>query len=141
MQFEVGQKVELNDLGKRRVEGNHTRRPRLHGEIIGISKAYVGSVRIKWQSRKSEDHLHGDFLKTVSEFIDPVAGPWQPIETAPTDGSRILAGSKPDQWVCCAYYETDKGHEGWREDGTHWTDATDGSVNPTHWQPMPEPPQ
>lgn len=63
MTFEVGQKVELNPLGRKRIEGNR-RHPknRRHGEIVGVSKAYVGSYRIKWKTRKSIDQLHGDFI-------------------------------------------------------------------------------
>lgn len=65
---------------------------------------------------------------------------WQPIDAAERDGTHYLLGSEPDQWVCEGYYEAD-GDRGWFEAGAHWTDATDGSVNPTHFQPMPEPPK
>lgn len=65
---------------------------------------------------------------------------WREIETAPKDGTHLLLGSEPDQWVGEGYYEAD-GDRGWYQAGSHWTDPHDGSMNPTHWQPMPGPPQ
>lgn len=73
---------------------------------------------------------------------------WQPIETAPRDGTPILAwaymhddggplyadrrsfmGEMPDY---CVLF--------WR-DGIGWVDWVSGSMDgPTHWQPLPEPP-
>lgn len=58
---------------------------------------------------------------------------WQPIETAPKDGSRILA------------YEPSadsKIHEIWWEDDCGgpfqgWTDDWDTEPEPTHWVPLP----
>ena len=73
---------------------------------------------------------------------------WQPIETAPKDETTVLlaGGIIPGQYV---------GGEGWPDeivaasfDGFDWEivsyDYGAGSVryeNPTHWQPLPEPPQ
>lgn len=64
---------------------------------------------------------------------------WRPIETAPKDGTRLL-GYYPQnedyirvgviQWMKPRGYDY------------HWT--WDGSWmpdDPTHWQPLPEPPQ
>lgn len=62
---------------------------------------------------------------------------WRPIETAPRDGTRIMA------------YEPSadsKNHEIWWEDDCGgpfqgWTDDWDTEPEPTHWMPLPEPPQ
>jgi hypothetical protein len=72
---------------------------------------------------------------------------WQPIETAPKDGTRILAvvqGFRP----AVAYWQNNRGvfdfidaedmpsPEAWDEylrNEPEWT--------PTHWMPLPEPPK
>lgn len=64
---------------------------------------------------------------------------WQPIETAPRDGTHIFAGSLPGRWMCSAFFEEHDSQ--WYVVGSHWTDAHDGTVNPTHWQPLPSPPR
>lgn len=67
------------------------------------------------------------------------AAAWQPIESAPKDGRRVLlvvhVGTDP--FVLEGYYEAD-GERGWYQANTHWTDAWDGSVLPTLWCPLPE---
>jgi hypothetical protein len=71
----------------------------------------------------------------VAEREPDAPGGWQPIETAPKDGTHVLLA-------------TDYGGVGearWVEDAGWWywanadhTDAWDGTVhNPTHWLPLP----
>lgn len=63
---------------------------------------------------------------------------WQPIESAPKDGSRVIIYD-PD-------IPSEKGivtealFDSWRET---WTDTVETYLryNPTHWMPLPEPPQ
>lgn len=80
---------------------------------------------------------------------------WQPIETAPKDGTEVLV------FVDCATVPIirlaswDDGEE-WeeygatsREDATGWwsyensvsAEKLEGAVEPTHWMPAPEPPE
>jgi hypothetical protein len=69
---------------------------------------------------------------------------WQPIETAPRDGSEIILGSAyggvfagfwsdvPNYW----------GNFGWFEESDRAVcDATRKPYKPTHWQPLPAPPE
>lgn len=62
---------------------------------------------------------------------------WQPIETAPRDGTLIIGWEPGDvPRVCWPYWRTDQ--EGlWR-----YSDAFHGSyaITPTHWMPLPDPP-
>ena len=66
---------------------------------------------------------------------------WQPIETAPLDGTRILLAMHPDL-ACCKVqigYATKTSLWGlcWRFDGEYTVEAPAGA---THWMPLPEPP-
>ena len=63
---------------------------------------------------------------------------WQPIETAPKDGRRILAYSKEyGVQVTGWWYRNDNpAIGGW------WIAFSDGDYTDlTHWQPLPEPPK
>lgn len=78
---------------------------------------------------------------------------WQKIpddvdpKMAPFDGARVLLAVTDDDppgygYVCEGYYDTDCPSEGgWFKANMHWTDAADGSVLPTYWQPLPKPPR
>lgn len=83
---------------------------------------------------------------------------WQPIETAPKDGQRILIGwwEDPDHesWQARAAYWEDAFECAWSEEiednlpVAAWTDDAVASFayeethsyQPTHWMPLPEPP-
>lgn len=60
---------------------------------------------------------------------------WQPIETAPKDGSLIWC-YEPDIYAKASQYVAFFCNGGWV------TDDGDQSfwMNPTHWQRLPEPP-
>ena len=70
-----------------------------------------------------------------------MTGVWQPIETAPLDGTPILlwpyepqdfwAGHAPQE-VCLGFNCLDVG---WFNPEQHCT------FEPTHWMPLPEPPE
>jgi len=57
---------------------------------------------------------------------------WQPIETAPKDGARVLV------WVDCATIEASFDHV-----ASEWIAGSWGlgfGNSPTHWHPLPAPP-
>lgn len=58
---------------------------------------------------------------------------WQPIETAPKDGSLVLLCLSPHR----GYLECPRKVGGWWDD--KWN-IFGGSWCPTHWQPLPTPP-
>lgn len=72
---------------------------------------------------------------------------WQPIETAPKDGSRIMLGNKFGVWMADwrSVYQS-----GYRPDNP-WASAMLNHDHikyrpaaywpPTHWMPLPEPPK
>lgn len=66
---------------------------------------------------------------------------WQPIETAPRDGRRILLGDAYERFVAEGFWEADYGDGYWCRANEHWTDAHDTNLGMmTHWQPLPAPP-
>jgi hypothetical protein len=69
---------------------------------------------------------------------------WQPIETAPKDGTRVLIYGYWDGELS----DLDEEPEVWKARfslGTWWVDSDQyyvaRVVNPTHWMPLPKPPK
>jgi hypothetical protein len=63
---------------------------------------------------------------------------WQPIETAPRDGRRVLLcrAKHPEPWSAHTGY-WHKSREIWSPMGMY----PERNPNPTHWMPLPEPPK
>ena len=76
---------------------------------------------------------------------------WQPIETAPKDGTKILVWADGYEWPEVVLYEDyppadqeEIGERGfWRYAEDLMADATESCDDDewTHWQPLPEPPE
>lgn len=62
---------------------------------------------------------------------------WQPISTAPTDGTCVIVSTIEGCVGEAKCYDGDK----WYWAGFDPTDYVDGSVYPSHWMPLPEPPE
>jgi hypothetical protein len=59
------------------------------------------------------------------------ASGWQPISTAPRDGTSVL--------FCCPPY---RAYEGcWWVDWDDWRAADGTAIRPTHWHPLPSAPE
>lgn len=67
---------------------------------------------------------------------------WQPIETAPKNGSEILV--RYGETVSVVHWDEDAAEMydgvGWRDIGDMGWGGTVG-LEPTHWTPLPEPPK
>lgn len=65
---------------------------------------------------------------------------WQPIETAPKDGCSVLA-------ICGTAYSPLAGVTWWQDGWTHYSRPAEkwhggvGKWFPTHWMPLPAPPE
>lgn len=64
---------------------------------------------------------------------------WKPIETAPKDGTRVLLGRADEGWTTVGSFDDER--DEWWESNTNWDDFNGAPIYPTHWQPLPEPPQ
>lgn len=88
----------------------------------------------------------GAFSEVIANFRAAYARPqsaavrdgWQPIETAPKDGSRILIshkyGLKIAWWGAAAYNRKTKSYN------SGWTDGGNYGFVATHWMPLPAAP-
>jgi hypothetical protein len=63
---------------------------------------------------------------------------WQPIETAPKDGTKFLGAYSGVNDVYAAYWFADVDSI---YGGYFVKDGTIQVVKPTHWMPLPQPPQ
>jgi hypothetical protein len=123
------------------------------------------------QPKETEDLDPRTYVKRTIDgvtVISPAPAPWQPIETAPRDGSRVLLSYQNamkkwrrviafyapklsieqdydgDGW--CDYDEANDRFflpEGWHECIDNWDDYSSVAivgVKPTHWMPLPPPP-
>ncbi len=68
-------------------------------------------------------------------------GEWQPIETAPKDGSEVLLFSPVKNVVYIGYHtkHATQPHEGWVMSQFN-VDPYFTSWHPSHWMPLPPPP-
>jgi hypothetical protein len=87
--------------------------------------------------------LIDDLIRERDELRD--AARWQPIETAPKDGTSVLISSTNWRTTWRGYYraqgfapeqEIDNWGEGWTREN-----YSDIGLIPTHWMPLPEPPK
>lgn len=106
------------------------------------------------------DHLH--LFRDLKDYISHHrADGWQPIESAPKDGTRILGAWKGDNWNVLemrwtTLYHNNQVLEGQPEEDARWIGLCwrtgesrwDGNfgrpdwslTQPTHWQELPAPP-
>ena len=92
-----------------------------------------------------------DIISAAGHLV-AMSNEWQPIATAPKDGTVILLWDPAEVYVCCGAWMTPWTRAGvptgepswhrvfWRDE---WVDSEsrDYPVEPTHWQPLPEPPR
>ena len=109
-----------------------------------------GPRKLRWRDGTLFEAIKADILKDMASvrIVSPL---WQPIATAPRDGTYVLLGG-PSGYVNTSircevgYYDPEvgklfgtqyvKGVGGWR---THSNDHfTDGGDKPTCWLPLPE---
>lgn len=75
---------------------------------------------------------------------------WQPISTAPKDGTMCLLWGEAERgdtvafWACGQWREFGDGSKGWIGQSFHSTEKNSWTSllgeNPTHWMPLPAPP-
>lgn len=75
-------------------------------------------------------------------MLDYMFPPWQPIETAPRDGTRILVygklGFESEPGIGTVRW--DSFHKEWNCDPCEASEYEPEACAVTHWMPLPEPP-
>ena len=79
--------------------------------------------------------------------LEDALNPWQPIETAPKDETKVLISN--GVWVVTAKYGLSSNCDNWDEGKVSWWDCLEEECDdswyntefePTHWMPLPNPP-
>lgn len=105
------------------------------------------------------DHLLSGLRESLPIDVSMKGSAWQPIETAPKDGSAVLgfglhSGPQPDAqrgvkagdyWWAIMLWDVWRNPDagGWGEKSL-WVFAKDGKPtwsHPSHWMPLPDPPE
>lgn len=120
------------------------RRSRLAAPLAGVAEELPDAYRLTLIARHTEIEraeivlTDDDLAKAAATLAHHAPSGWQPISTAPRDGSAVLIFS-PDArtpQLCIA---------SWCEDGWYdvWDDITGTPIDadPTHWLPLPAQPK
>lgn len=96
------------------------------------------AIKEHWDERCPDFVGDCSTCRIWAEWDRLCGGGWQPIETAPKDGTVFIAFEAGDAYRCNWLEQHDgEGHfsAGW------WDHVNDSFENPTHWMPLPTPPQ
>jgi hypothetical protein len=102
-----------------------------HEEIDYEAREAMQALRGKLSKRATSAEFNEWMAREVCEYIDHLlqAQTWRPIDTAPADGTLILAYDKRDKPEFAIDLR--------KSDGDFWRLYECG---PTHWMPLPLPP-
>lgn len=126
-----------------------------------VRSLFIGGENLSARERAALDSLQGDTYRELTKLLAQAREEqrkeammqWQPIETAPKDGTKIIGwnaefGARQTKMNfyglgSIGYAEWERG-EGTKESGWDWTEPKNNwgfSWNPTHWMPLPAAPQ
>ena len=77
----------------------------------------------------------------ANNLINPAEGIWQPIETAPRDGTEVLAWCDFDSLRCAIVISYEPNDENPKWPWWDWDCRGIHESVPTHWMPLPAPPE
>ena len=105
-------------------------------ELFTTGTTLPHDVEFSTLARQLERELNAanDRIKRLEEV-----GVWQPIETAPTDKTWVIGYDAKDGEVGTIIFDLTGDVD---DEDVHyeWTDGM-RTLNPTHWMPLPEPPE
>lgn len=85
------------------------------------------------------------YVRAARDFLSApgAAGGWRTMESAPKDGTIVEAKEDGEGWVQLhrVSWRTADAAAGHYDGGLTWRDAHGFALTPTHWRPLPSPPQ
>jgi hypothetical protein len=81
--------------------------------------------------------LHAPFCPACNPEMVGGVDPWWPIDTAPRDGSRVLLWQVNGPHA----YATTGSFREYLPGAPDWRGSAGTPFTPTHWMPLPEPPE
>ena len=84
--------------------------------------------------RETTAGMYRAMLAAASDEPAPALQGWQPIESAPKDGTAFLAWEREWRGPFKCWWHVKNRNE------AYWMDFDDSDPQPTHWQPLPPPP-
>lgn len=89
---------------------------------------------VRIQDHVESDHVR-EYVQLARAVLDtPAESGWQPIETAPKDGTQIIGFCSKHESIFMTLWED--GHWGLED----WDSQHFCAHAPTHWMPLPPPP-
>lgn len=116
-------------------------------EALNRLEELIKGAELPQASEKALFKGVSDLYEGMSQLVKDAQSTWQPIDTAPKDGTRVLvyASAHRRHWFGTGYYfkGVPGGSEGWIAHSFCTTPKDDcsGSFEPTHWMPMLTPPE
>jgi len=114
--------------------------------LSAFTAEQVRATSLKWRkaadsiAATSRDRETADMLDAFADLLEARAArpsPWQPIETAPKDGTCVLLLCPHGQYV--SWWDTEP-IEWWMVSDNKFEPRPIRGAAPTHWQPLPAPP-
>lgn len=93
---------------------------------------HVRTISI-WAEKTDPESEHEDAKREAVKIWNSRHNAWQPIETAPEDGTEILVYAGSWNEICIAHFGT-------RSMTWSSRNADGGTCFPTHWMPLPAAP-
>lgn len=116
----------------------------MNTDTVTISREFAGQILALLEHTWPRGMTTDSFRK-ILEQPQP-ANQWQPIDTAPKDGTKIdlwgfefgagfVGSPKPRRFIGCKYIPPS---ERWNRG--QWWHPNYGNIEPTHWMPLPPAP-
>lgn len=107
----------------------------MSNDLIQHIKIAAAGVRFSDGIRELKERFVSDMYRALAT---PITEP-QPIEAAPKDGTKVLVWASV--WVLGEWCDPSWTIGTWDRSADEWIREDERSLRPTHWLPLPDPPE